>query len=123
MSAKEGFISRDRTFSATTISNLEPKAPRPSGCCANACKTYTIENWNHQTSFDEELYNRKRAAASKARMYEQRELAFRMLKKKGLTLNMSNSVSGDPNMTNKITDLVISARRAFVPKDLSEEER
>lgn len=46
-----------------------------------------------------------------------------MLKKQGLTLNMSNSVSGDPDMSNKLTDLIVAARRAFVPKDLTKEEK
>jgi hypothetical protein len=36
---------------------------------------------------------------------------------------MSNSVSGDPEMSNKLTDLVVAARRAFVPKNLMDEER
>ena len=82
-----------------------------------------MENWKLDGS-TKALYdtdNRKRAAAAKARMYENREYSFRILKQKGLTLNMSNSVSGDPNMSNKLTDLVVAARRALVPCNLSHE--
>lgn len=99
---------------------VETTEIRPIGCCENTCKSYTQDNWQVH---DEEKCNRTRAAMAKARMYEKREDAFRMLKKKGLTLNMSNSVSGDPNMSNNLTDLVIAARRAFVPKDLTKEEK
>jgi len=38
---------------------------------------------------------------------------FRKLKQKGLVLNMSHSVSGDPEMSNKITDIVVAARQLF----------
>jgi len=48
-------------------------------------------------------------------MYETREIDFRVLKKQGLTLNMSMSVSGDPEMSNKLTDIVVQARKALVP--------
>jgi hypothetical protein len=80
------------------------------------CKNYMISNWEDCTGIKA---NTERAAQAKATMYENRELAFRMLKKQGLTLNMSNSVSGDPDMSNKLTDLVCAARKAFVPKYLS----
>jgi hypothetical protein len=55
-------------------------------------------------------------------MYENRENDFRMLKKEGLTLNMSMSVSGQPDMDNKLTDIVVKARQALVPQGLSDSE-
>ena len=36
---------------------------------------------------------------------------------------MSNSVSGDPDMDNKLTDLVVAARRAFAPQQIDSEEK
>jgi len=35
---------------------------------------------------------------------------------------MSMSVSGDVDMDNKLTDIVIKARQSLVPKDLSDAE-
>jgi len=56
-------------------------------------------------------------------MFENNAADFRRLKKQGLTLNMGMSVSGDPNLSNKVTDLAVLARRAFAAPGLTQSEK